>query len=72
MSRSRSSGPPYESGEVGRSGYPPLDADARSAGSAGVEDPPPVLGSWRSFYVLEVVVLAAQILLYIWLGWIYR
>lgn len=36
------------------------------------ERPPPVLGRWTSFYLLEVGVLLAQIGFYLWVGWVYR
>lgn len=35
------------------------------------ERPPPVLGRWRRFYILEVVVLAALIALFTFVGEVY-
>lgn len=33
-----------------------------------VEAPPPVLGSWRNLYILEVVVLVGLIALFLFVG----
>ena len=35
-----------------------------------LDDPPPLLGSWRNLYALVLGALVAQILLYSWLSWV--
>lgn len=35
-----------------------------------LDDPPPLLGSWRNLYALVIGALVAQIALYAWLSWV--
>ena len=37
-----------------------------------VEEPPPILGSWQRMYLLVLGVLLLAVLLFAWLGWIYK
>lgn len=35
-----------------------------------LEDPPPLLGSWRNLYAVVIGALVVQIVLYSWLSWV--
>ena len=37
-----------------------------------VDEPPPILGSWQRMYFLVLAVLLLAVLLFAWLGWIYK
>jgi hypothetical protein len=43
--------------------------DGHRSGGDAVDEPPPLLGSWRNLYTLLLVELATLIVLFTSLGW---